>query len=67
MNIIDEIMKDVNEADSKGIFARIPKDLHDEVVKVKNLTGLSLYNIVEKSLRIFMAKYEERRNQGKTK
>ncbi len=59
----DDILKDFTAQKSKGIFARIPKELHSEVLAIKASTGKSLYEIVEKSLKLFVKEFNVRNNK----
>lgn len=57
----DDIFADFGNDKGKGIFARIPGSLHREVLEIKADTGKSLYEIVEKSLKLFVAEYKSRK------
>lgn len=59
----DSIFEDFHNGKGKGIFARIPKHLHDEVLEIKAASGKSLYEIVEKALKLFVAEYKIRKSQ----
>ena len=59
--LADDIFEDFDHVRGKGIFARIPYSLHKEVLLIKSETGKSLYEIVEKSLKLFVSEYKSRK------
>lgn len=57
----DDIFENFDNGKGKGIFARIPTRLHNEVLEIKQASGKSLYEIVELSLKLFVAEYKNRK------
>jgi hypothetical protein len=63
-SLADNIFSDFVSNNTKGIFARIPRKLHCEVLAIKASTGKSIYEIVEKSLKLFVEEYKKRNHLG---
>jgi hypothetical protein len=61
----DDIFADFREGDSKGVFARIPSQLHSQILEIKDETGKSIYEIVEKALKLFVSEYNSRIRKDK--